>query len=89
MPSIRLDFESLENGLRTFQTSHDTLTGVTSTMNSTLAQIDWDSPAATQFRDAWNTKYYKQLQEIASAVQAFNSDLSNQLQRYKTNEGIG
>jgi len=89
MPSISLDFESLENTLQVFMGAHDTLSTTTQTMNSTLAGTQWQSPAAEDFRNSWNSTYQPNLLKIIAAIETFNGDVRNQLARYKSNEGIG
>lgn len=89
MAQVNLNIESLEQTLSTFVSSHDTLETTTSTMNSTLASTEWQSPAAEAFRNSWDSDYYPTLKRIMDAVDQFNVDIRNQLDRYRQNEGLG
>jgi uncharacterized protein YukE len=88
MPNISVNTESLQQTLTSFMSAHDTLSQTTSGMTSALASCEWESPAANDFRSAWNEQYQPNLVKLIAAIENFNGDIRNQLARYNANEGL-
>lgn len=89
MPNISVSIESLEGLLSTYVAAHETLSSTSSNMSNALSSVEWQSPAAEVFRNAWNEEYHPNLVKLLDAVDHFNAEIRAQIGRYKANEGLG
>jgi uncharacterized protein YukE len=89
MANISVSLESMQSLLTSFVNAHDTLSTTSSSMTSALASCEWQSPAANDFRGAWQNTYQPSLNNLLNAIENFNGEIRAQLARYTANEGLG
>lgn len=68
MARIGASIEQLDQLKRTFDTQSQNVGSLSSTVTSAVAGTDWEGPAATKFRDAWEREFRPMLQKLQEAL---------------------
>ena len=89
MANISVNTDSLTNTLNSFVSAHQQLLDTSTSMTAALNACEWQSPQATNFRNAWGEQYQPSLNKLLAAIDEFNGAVRNQLARYNANEGLG
>lgn len=88
MAQVNLNIESLTETQRIFFQKAQELLDLTELVNTTLANTEWHSPAAENFRSQWNERHLPSLRGVHAALDGFQGEILNQLKRYEANEGL-
>jgi hypothetical protein len=88
MPNVNLNIESLTETQRIFFQKAQELQALTSTVDTTLAGTEWQSPAAEAFRQQWAQTFLPALRNVFAGLDTFQGEMLKQLERYRINEGL-
>lgn len=86
MSSVKVTPEQLRSLNTTLKGEAQQVAGVRSKIASSIAGTDWDSPAATKFKDDWNSKYSKALQELERALTELGTAAQTMAANYDATE---
>ena len=89
MAQVNLNIESLTATNQTFIQKAQELEDLTNFVNNTLQNTEWQSPAAEAFRSEWVQSYMPSLQNVQRAMVQYQTQIFQQLERYRANEGLG
>lgn len=68
------------------KTESTTIDRVRQVVSGAIAGTDWDSPAATKFKNDWNTKYVKALNELREALEQLGTAANTMAANYDQTE---
>jgi WXG100 family type VII secretion target len=75
--------EQLRSLAGTCNQQADAVGTVGTTVNSNVTSVDWDSPAATQFKQEWATTHWPNLQKLMAALQGLGSSATQMAGQYE------
>ena len=64
-------------------TQADAIGNVGSTVNSNVTSVDWDSPAAKQFKQEWATTHWPNLRNLMQALQGLGASAQQMATQYE------
>jgi WXG100 family type VII secretion target len=86
MSTIRVTPHELRTLASKCSTEAKTVEQVKSTIASAVAGTDWESPAASRFKNDWNTKYVKALNELTHALEQLGQAANTMAANYDSTE---
>ena len=86
MSTIRVTPDQLRALHTKCSTEAKTVTSVKTTVSGAIANTDWDSPAATRFKNDWNTKYVKALDDLTNALEELGKAAGTMATNYESTE---
>lgn len=84
---VTFDTESLEALISTFVQRREVLIESAADLQSKLEAAEWTGPRADEFRSMWAEQYAPSLNNIVAALESYQTDIQQQLDRYRANEG--
>ena len=75
--------EQLRALATTCSTQADAVGNVGSTVNSNVTSVDWDSPAAKQFKQEWATTHWPNLRNLMQALQGLGASAQQMATQYE------
>ena len=61
----------------------DAINSVGTTVNSNVNSVEWDSPAATQFKNEWATTHWPNLRNLMQALQSLGASATQMASQYE------
>ncbi|MGN6523985.1 MAG: WXG100 family type VII secretion target [Actinomycetes bacterium] len=81
---IRVDTDALAAAFGTFQQQLTAVEGTRSSLTTALTSVDWQGPAAAEFREQWHSVHEPALRHLHEALATFSQAMRVQNERYET-----
>jgi WXG100 family type VII secretion target len=75
--------EQLRSLAATCNQQADAVNSVGTTVNSNVNSVEWDSPAATQFKNEWATTHWPNLRNLMQALQSLGASATQMASQYE------
>ena len=75
--------EQLRSLAQTCSQQADAINNVGTTVNSNVNSVEWDSPAATQFKNEWATTHWPNLRNLMQALQSLGASATQMASQYE------
>ena len=75
--------EQLRSLAQTCSQQADAINNVGTTVNSNVNSVEWDSPAATQFKGEWSSTHWPNLRNLMQALQDLGATATQMATNYE------
>lgn len=86
MSRITVTPENLRSIAKTCRAQASEINSVERTVNAAIVNSGWNSPAATKFKNDWNTDYRKALAQLDQALRSLGDAATKMATNYEATE---
>lgn len=82
---IKVDTDALAAAFATFQSQLATIESSRSALQSAILDVEWQGPAAAEFREQWQSVHEPALRRLHEAIEHYSQAMRAQNERYEAN----